>query len=209
MTPKTSPEGHDRRDVPGSCRARSPALHVGGRDRVASWSWSRTSHPHAHLHAQLGLISASAAPSAVIYHRHAHALEELVARRFCRRVGWPCERCSSVFRQDGVKLSAPGVGSATAAVCKLQKLRVCSTAHLQRDGPLPRHARVWIVLRRELVWRQPRLRGPRLQLHRHARLLHRRVLHGARSVLRWPRPGAVQPSHGPARPAGGRARWHV
>ena len=65
-TPKTSPEGHDRRDVPGSCRARSPALHVGGRDRVASWSWSRTSHPHAHLHAQLGLISASAAPSAVI-----------------------------------------------------------------------------------------------------------------------------------------------
>ena len=30
-TPKTSPEGHDRRDVPGSCRARSPALHVGGR----------------------------------------------------------------------------------------------------------------------------------------------------------------------------------
>ena len=83
MTPKTSPEGHDRRDVPGSCRARSPALHVGGRDRVASWSWSRTSHPHAHLHAQLGLISASAAPSAVIYHRHAHALEELVARRCC------------------------------------------------------------------------------------------------------------------------------
>ena len=36
MTPKTSPEGHDRRDVPGSCRARSPALHVGRRDRVAS-----------------------------------------------------------------------------------------------------------------------------------------------------------------------------
>ena len=36
---------HGRRDTPGSCRARSPALHVGGRDRVASWSWSRTSHP--------------------------------------------------------------------------------------------------------------------------------------------------------------------
>ena len=31
---------HGRRDTPGSCRARSPALHVGGRDRVASWSWS-------------------------------------------------------------------------------------------------------------------------------------------------------------------------
>ena len=76
-TPKTSPEGHDRRDVPGSCRARSPALHVGGRDRVASWSWSRTSHPHAHLHAQLGLISASAAPSAVIHHRYALALKLL------------------------------------------------------------------------------------------------------------------------------------
>jgi hypothetical protein len=45
--------------------------------------WSGTSHPHAHLHAQLGLISASVAPSAVIYHRHRrarpHALDELVA----------------------------------------------------------------------------------------------------------------------------------
>ena len=40
------------RNTPGSCRARSPALRVGGRDRVASWSWSCTqSHPHAHLHA--------------------------------------------------------------------------------------------------------------------------------------------------------------
>ena len=73
MTPKTSPEGHDRRDVPRSCRARSPALHVGGRDRVASWSWSVHRTPHAHLHAQLGLISASAAPSAVIYHRRRRA----------------------------------------------------------------------------------------------------------------------------------------
>ena len=90
-TPKTSPEGHDRRDVPRSCRARSPALHVGGRDRVASWSWSRTSHPHAHLHAQLGLISASAAPSAVIYHRHRHlhALEEPRAARLLLPTGVP------------------------------------------------------------------------------------------------------------------------
>ena len=45
-----------RRDTTGSCRAHSPALHVGRRDRVAQWSWSCTSHPHAHLHAQLGLI---------------------------------------------------------------------------------------------------------------------------------------------------------
>ena len=45
-----------RRDTPRSCRAHSPALHVGRRDRVASRSWSCTSHPHAHLHAQLGLI---------------------------------------------------------------------------------------------------------------------------------------------------------
>ena len=64
MTPKTSPEGHDRRDVPRSCRARSPALHVGGRDRVAL---------HGHVHRTRMLIcmhnwgsSASAAPSAVI-----------------------------------------------------------------------------------------------------------------------------------------------
>ena len=33
-----------RRDTPGSCRARSPALHVGRRERVAS-SWRRL---HAH-----------------------------------------------------------------------------------------------------------------------------------------------------------------
>ena len=55
-----------RRDATGSCRAHSPALHVGRRDRVASWSWSCASHPHAHLHAQVGLISASVA-SAVIW----------------------------------------------------------------------------------------------------------------------------------------------
>ena len=40
-----------RRDTPGSCRAHSPTLHVGTRDRVASRPWSCTSHPHAHLHA--------------------------------------------------------------------------------------------------------------------------------------------------------------
>ena len=58
-----------RRDTTGSCRAHSPALHVGRRDRVASIPWPCSSHPHAHLHAQVGLISASVAPSAVIYHR--------------------------------------------------------------------------------------------------------------------------------------------
>ena len=47
MTPKTSPEGHDRRDVPRSCRARSPALRVGGRDRVAL---------HGHVHRARMLI---------------------------------------------------------------------------------------------------------------------------------------------------------
>ena len=35
--------------TPGSCRAHSPALHVGRRDRVASCSWPCASHPHAHL----------------------------------------------------------------------------------------------------------------------------------------------------------------
>ena len=29
---------HGRRDTPGSCRARFPALHVGGRDRVAVYA---------------------------------------------------------------------------------------------------------------------------------------------------------------------------
>ena len=54
---------HGRRDVPGSCRARSPALHVGRRDRVASAAVAavaaavgrrRRSSPSAHA-ASLGL----------------------------------------------------------------------------------------------------------------------------------------------------------
>ena len=63
-----------RRDTSGSCRAHSPALLVGRRDRVASWSWSCASHPHAHLHAQVGLISASAAPSASAVTHHCNRL---------------------------------------------------------------------------------------------------------------------------------------
>ena len=35
--PKTPHTMQRRRDTPGSCRARSPALHVGRRDRVASY----------------------------------------------------------------------------------------------------------------------------------------------------------------------------
>ena len=46
-----------RRDTPGSCRAHSPALRVGGRVRVALWSWSCTSHPHAHPHALEELVT--------------------------------------------------------------------------------------------------------------------------------------------------------
>ena len=34
--PPKTPHMQRRRDTPGSCRARSPALHVGRRDRVAS-----------------------------------------------------------------------------------------------------------------------------------------------------------------------------
>ena len=46
--PKT-PHTEHAASTTGSCRAHSPALHVGRRDRVASCSWPCASHPHAHL----------------------------------------------------------------------------------------------------------------------------------------------------------------
>ena len=91
-----------RRDTTGSCRAHSPALHVGRRDRVAQWSC--TSHPHAHLHAQLGLISASAAPSAGIHQRRRrarpHAPERPLARRRCCQ--WRRDRVGTGSRRSSV-----------------------------------------------------------------------------------------------------------
>ena len=86
MTPKTSPEGHDRRDVPGSCRARSPALHVGGRDRVASAAVAavaaavgrrRRSSPSAHA-ASFGLGPSRVAAAAP--HRRRNGLSDASIR---------------------------------------------------------------------------------------------------------------------------------
>ena len=76
-----------RRGTPGSCRARSPALLVGGRDRVASCV-----HVHRtrmlicmHIWGSSLHLPPHRRPSIIVIGARPHALEELVARRCCRQ----------------------------------------------------------------------------------------------------------------------------